>query len=167
MTSSAAKQRVAIAKDVIKQIKLGKIVLGGGYWSSWEPKKVADTLPLKKTTCRVCAMGAVFAAKVLRNGSDLVNASVNDQAIIEDLKGVFTAKQLRLIETAYEGGFCGDGDSDRPSEKQEKRARGFYTAHSPVYNENFDTEDDAEAMEQSRMVAIMKNVIRNEGTFKP
>ncbi len=170
--STRAEQRVAIAKDVIKQIKLGKIVLGGGYWDlgyydaskSVYPnitRKVEATLPLKKTVCHVCAMGAVFASKVLKKGSTLLNEQVNDQAIIDDLEGIFSARQLRLIETAYEGGYCGNGTvEDKITTRSLQRAEDFYTTH------NVD-EDYSPEHRGKRMVAIMKNVISNEGTFRP
>src|ERR1700690_2285001 len=158
-----AKQRVQIAKDVIAALKAKRLeaehqtyLQVGGYITENrilenESDSFKDTL---KTipTCTVCAKGAIFTCTVARK-----NKVTNEQAMSQNwdcdplsksLKGTFSAHQLRLIETEFE-----DDDIDGNNDMR----------HIPPVMELHELFDNAE----DRMIAIMKNIIANKGTFKP
>lgn len=140
-----AERRVAIAKDVIAQLKtkrfkatrgtvLGGIsdkIIEGDYLTA----QLCDVLP-KFKKCHVCARGAIFISAVERfnnyTGEDF-DADWVDGASLR----YFTKSQLDMIECAFEGWGQFFGDA---------KIRGGA---------------------EDRMCSIMKNIIANEGTFRP
>jgi len=166
-----AQVRVEVAKDVIRSLKLlnpksgvylrpfGTATLANKIVeSSKDSRKVAQKL---KKGCEVCALGACFLSTVKLTNKYTFNPIrpseympyKSDSWDREDLLGklhkVFTPFQIDLIETAFEGYNCG---VIRMGSAIDQRATSFY----------HDYED-----ETSRLRAIMKNIIRNNGTFKP
>lgn len=137
-----AQMRVRIAKDVLKQLDLGKIVptemtyLDGfhGHKYHADAREVVQQMP----QCEACAKGAIFVAAVLRHNDAIVGECA--VGFVGYLRRWFTAPQLRLIEGAFE-----DFGTTQA-------ASAFYAAH-----------EDPEM----RMRAIMRNIIKNNGTFKP
>ena len=108
--------------------------------------------------CSVCAIGAVFVCAVDRHDALKLStvykrdAGGPDEAtMLPYLKMWFTPKQLRLMETAFEGTCYADRRA-RPSAYNLNRAYRFYN--------QFRRSSDI-------MEAIMNNVIDNKGTFKP
>src|ERR1700690_4678015 len=157
-----AEQRVQIAKDVIAALKVKLLTAKHqSYFDVSENtflrmedngsdslKDTLKTIP----TCTVCAKGAIFTCTVARK-----NKVTNEQAMSQNwdcdplsksLKGTFSAHQLRLIETEFE-----DDDIDGNNDMR----------HIPPVMELHELFDNAE----DRMIAIMKNIIANKGTFKP
>lgn len=167
---SKAQMRVAIAKDVIAALNTKHYAARSGSYISGTvalPKKkkpTVDIRPLLKKAlkqCHVCAKGALFVSAVERYNN--VSCSLyagqtsislfgrfNDEELISDhLIEYFTRRQIDLIETAFEG--------DNVTGNYEFGPDLFPAIH---YVEEF---PDAEA----RMIAIMKNIVKNKGTFKP
>jgi hypothetical protein len=164
--STPAEKRVLIAKDVISGLKKKKLISTPGCWVSnnanygdlfdmdkvdpdTELKTILDKIP----SCNVCALGGIFVSTVKR----FDKLKCKDEFAMPDiadflpyLKKFFSEKQLNLIECAYEigeGWAYDDGES-----KSMRNARAF--------GESFG--DSTE-----RMVAIMKNIVKNDGLFVP
>lgn len=114
---------------------------------------------LEKLPCKVCALGGIFAATVKRFNKF---ESVPDLSMDEGydyLEDYFSKQQLDMIECAFELG----------------HGRVFYEENN-IYGDNelgkklgnscieFGKQYKAG---EARMVAIMKNIIKNNGSFKP
>jgi hypothetical protein len=144
---SKAQMRVAIAKDVIKQIELKNIKPTEGDYidPSNTAHKELGKLPSSNVesqpfieiiskNCHVCALGACLLSKARLFDScpvyDLITGSV-----YKGLGKIFSGNQLNLIEHEFElGGFVD----------------GSYPDTSPT----------------DRMISIMKNIIKNKGTYR-
>lgn len=158
-----AQQRVLIAKDVISQTKLGRYKLERYTWCDFSSgfckqfQKLLNKNPnaecelfqkmvLQKTLdCRCCGLGACLISRA-RLGNTVGPPRRDDSFEIEDigryLKDIFN-EQMQLIETAFE---CGEG----------------------CYSNNRATEFGLRyKSNKARLNAIMKNIIENEGDFKP
>lgn len=175
--------RVAIAKDVLAQMKAKKIIADVGTWMH-DPKmgfmdEYVDYLvdefiedpsndsceftefhardyTSKVKNCQVCALGSMFISAV--NLYDDIKFKADDacaSAAFEDLdksplKKYFSVHELKIIEAAFEG-----NDGCHFDDLSGKDA-----AVAFAYHEIFKTHKD-------RLSAIMKNIIRNNGVFKP
>jgi hypothetical protein len=165
--------RVAIAKDVIAQIKAKKYNPTQGTWvddenqsyEQWLYDNARDckvdvrdyTNNIKK--CNVCALGSLFVSAVNKYNNvygtywSLSSGEVfntNETRNYNPLLRYFTIKQIRLIEYTFEGGMgavCFDDDHPMVN-----KAYAFYSRYP-------DSKD--------RLLAIMKNIVKNNGTFKP
>jgi len=153
---SASARRVAVAKDVIAGLKSkrlksqhcylftkGTVTLNGG-------EDLQTILATKVRQCEVCGIGAIFVAAVEKfdrvtceRGSILQFGS--DEVIAAKLKGLFSPKQLQLIEAVYEG----------------YTHKHPYHLSNKIYAFSYRFPDS-----ENRMVAIMRNIIRNNGVFK-
>lgn len=157
--------RVAIAKDVLKGLKAMKLITTRGNWvripyefgftsnlhASNEPPEEELAEVLNGKTCEVCALGALFVETVKRCEKlkcDRKTSCASIELISEYLKPIFSNDQLRMIEIAYE---CGLGQFD-PNCSTELRAKEF--------GQERETND-------GRMIAIMENIIKNNGEFIP
>jgi len=169
-----AEMRVAIAKDVIAQIKTAKYNPMQGCWveevdgpdyDDWlfdnSRNCTVDvqvyTKSIKK--CNVCALGSLFVSAVNKyNNVYGTYWSVSTNEVFDTtetnnrspLLRYFTIKQIRLIEYTFEGGMgavCFDDDHPMVN-----KAYAFYSRYP-------DSKD--------RLLAIMKNIVENKGTFKP
>lgn len=174
-TLTRAEKRVMIARDVIAALrakaldaKEGSYVYidttrtterywGGTYETNVYNKFLKDSdqsesfqklLP-SLPDCKVCAKGAIFVCAVARQNK-VETAKADDvrefegEALSENLRGIFSARQLDLIEAEFE---------------REDMQFTLGPGWEPVMKER---EDPTE-----RMIAIMKNIIRNKGTFAP
>ncbi len=115
---------------------------------------------LEGTKCTVCGIGAAFVAAVKRGDDfkikDFTDGFGDDDKMRQYLKKFFTAKDVALIECAFERshGFAAYGDSGLNEQSPEVlRAVGFGNAHA----------DSSEG----RLKAIMQNIIDNGGSFRP
>jgi len=164
-----AEMRVQIAKDVIKQIAAkkykatqGSYVANGEFYRQFDSMhKLYDEeaqVKVPKTRCDVCAIGACFLATVDRfdklKVGDLPgcwNPEYGRGGQVQYLNKWFSPDQLTLMEVAFEKG----------------------EVPPTAYKGSDDRLDDAVAYgcqyktANQRLVAIMRNVIRNKGTFKP
>ena len=179
---SPSQKRVTIAKDVIAQIKLGRYIADSGSYIAninFKNNLGDDEMhnkDIKKNfgkikSCTVCAMGAClmsatkFANKLsFGDVGDSVRDLVNDK--VKDLfSKLFSPEQLLLIETAFEGG--GD-DTDGDSrvaydlfdlDRNQFEGSDFLQPSDEFRNNYYESE--------KRLIAIMENIIKNKGTFKP
>jgi len=172
-TLTKAEKRVAIAKDVLKYVGKGKFEARGGvYYRAIELSNEFDSLsgydsdkPVelqkilqKATSCTVCAKGALLFADILKkNECKMSEFELGDKEeqnfIAERLTKDWTIKQLGLIESAFEenGQYAIEvGYSAKMADRVEQ------------YREDKRVDDD-----ESALISIMKNIIKNKGTFKP
>lgn len=172
----APKQRVAVAKDVLKQLaakfykaKRGDYFVFSGLKKDINtPPKGLDTLfaDLKKggASCEVCGIGSVFASMtILGNKSNCSEfsleqihdgRSMSDSTMRHKLNKVFSEKDRVLIEAAFEK----DGELAKDNE-------GCFEIP-----ENLDKAVEFGKKYKSdsgRLKAIMNNIIKNKGEFIP
>jgi hypothetical protein len=162
---SKRQQRIAIAKDVLSQLRLRKYKVktgvyfrsdvlsnyffeGGVYMASPKPPMDLQTCLLTKNPqCTVCALGSAFTS--LSRLGDEVEFAQRERPHAS-LFPIFGEKQVHLIETAFEGL---EVSWYKLSQKQLRKAYSFFKKYEPSANK--------------RLAAIFRNIIRNEGTFKP
>ena len=160
-TATKAKKRVMVAKDVIAQIKADNIIPSEGtFFHNAMDFKMNQKIKgiFEVGSCEVCAKGALFLSKMqYTNGLAISNVTWwkteygPNSFCVTKLGELFTKKQLVMIETAFELQSMDYNDSiidscDEVLGKCKSFAR--------------------ELPESERMIAIMKNVIENKGTFK-
>jgi len=174
---TAAQKRVAIARDALKQIKAQKLEINTGVWCDIEMEEVYPdvekldaqalflgraAVPAIQPTCRTCALGACLVSSVrLFDDFKLKTSDLDVDEIYKQLKKFFPVGQLLLIESAFEQRDWTDrSTSARHGQNVEKHI----TEAENTTAENFGLtyKDDTERAE-----AIFKNIVRNNGTFKP
>lgn len=181
--TTSAQMRVKIAKDVLSRLTAGKLHPDYGAWVKVDGFDIGQLIEdeelggrdisrcIRKVvkgadSCTTCALGAIFMSAVHKGGvparmrlSGLGDGSGPRSSIEEQiftrllgspLTAHFTRPMLRNIENCFEGG-CGvhsdleDGDRNLVAE---------------LYADTF-------CGARERMRAIMNNIIRNDGNFKP
>jgi len=146
-------ERVVIAKDALAWIEAGAL-------EPYSSVYVAPTRRLRPEDngkelrdvvlgeCRVCALGAMFIAKAVRFDECKVDGVMTffGQNVRGHLSQYFEREQLGFIEAAFErcGSFASTGD---PS-----TAVAFGRKHRT---------------DRARLIAILRNIIANNGTFCP
>jgi hypothetical protein len=169
-----AEQRVQISKDALKWIKKEnvKVKESSGYFyisKGEEQLKIGTDLNkyLKKIKCDVCAKGALFLSHVDRfdnckiqpsyPGSEDANTDFDDEDDIKQrLSKQFSELQLDMIECAFEKKVLTDstqklGQSYNPSKIAQECIK-----FGKQYKKPYD-----------RLEAILKNIVKNKGTFIP
>ena len=189
--ATTSQKRVLIAKDVIDQILAKRFNPKRGFWvrfrnerkledvveSSLQEKFLDNTIP----SCDCCALGGLMMSCTLYNNNEKVGdviASADDTAgilpfdfksnqdfdigfnLTDRRKGfdngfgkIFSKNQLKLIEMSYEKG-RGWFDSDRVYIDSELVAKAIRFGRQHRSN-------------NSRLIAIMKNIVKNNGEFIP
>ena len=190
--STKAEKRVQIAKDVLEQLKLKRMTAEKGSYISlneintWNhaigkktpSRNFDDTLVngniqiqdilLNAPSCTVCALGAVFTATVERcdkfKVSDLSDAPLGDDRLYIDsgdmhkyLSPYFSRSQLTVIEDAFEGDFI----------QNDPQGTYGYQTTSALRKKAVDFNQDVVSNDNLRLTRIMKNIVKNNGTFKP
>jgi len=119
-------------------------------------------------SCNVCALGGLFMSCTLYNNktkldalgsfgeaSDLGDFIDRKKPISNGLDKFFSRSQLELIEQAFEGGDGYFGVGCYTHDACDDDVRRYYT-----YADKYPKDDD-------RMIAIMNNIVKNNGTFVP
>jgi hypothetical protein len=174
--ASKDEKRVMIAKDVIAQVRKDFYVPSYGTWVAFSEFLPAATslqkiLTKKKDfSCKVCAMGGLMLSAVKYNNSvtlgndraaaiyyaDAGGAMCDlDDSASKNLRKFFIPSQLDLIEAAFE---VGEGAVGLPINKISRRYKS--TSAAIAFGENYPDP-------KNRIIAIMKNIIKNNGTFVP
>ena len=186
---SKKQERIDICKDVLRQVYAKKYTpMHGTYFESqdhefndmlyggWDPATGAHKLPNPEAIltvpkqCSVCALGSVFVSALDRNNTLKLSDKKylgNSTLMVEYLGEWFTPKQLRLMEMAFEG-------SDQSRGRMFTSVKRGYRTTTPIgkkavsffYKYGKDTRY-GDTRSERLMRAIMNNVIRNNGTFKP
>jgi hypothetical protein len=143
--------RVAVAKDVIKWIRAGKMTARTGDYISLGSSKSKPSLSSIASNCTVCAMGAVLLSAFNKFDGDgfariIEQWGAREDDIVFQLGGLFSESQLRLMEAAFEG----YGDDESATWKFCQSLEG-------------DDEND----DNDRLMAIMQNVVDHGGVFRP
>lgn len=175
---SAAEKRIAIAEDILNQIKIGQYDIQQGTWLNVEfpdlnqlveenklkqtegsmtqnmllgGKRLVINIPAANCTC--CAVGAACASAIrLYNNYELKSGELSGFNEGHKVLGkYFTRKQIELFEAAFEKR-SDDSIHKDCTEKELQRAVGF--------GKNYDTD-------KNRAEAIFKNVVNNKGVFVP
>lgn len=167
--TSKTEMRVAIAKDVISQLKAGSLQAKSGTWiqdsklgtledfvefrNDFNKPMDACEFVNKSNKCTVCALGSVFMSSCkLFQPKVMLQSGWEAWAIFEELEDspllkYFSVETLQLIEACFEGA---DGVHDV----------GTREGIAAAYEKSFKDPTD-------RLNAIMTNIIRNKGQFKP
>ncbi len=167
-----AEKRVLIAKDVLAQIKANTLIPSSGSWVRLKSYYLDGNTSLREVTlnkeaeCKCCALGGLFLSCTLFNNKVTV-ADVEygkyehldetirgEQKFSNGLNTIFSNAQLKLIENAFEqggGAFNPYKRGDKPNATERKAIE---------FGERYSSDS-------KRMIAIMKNIIKNNGTFVP
>lgn len=153
--------RVLIAKDVLELLAEEKLIASPGTYlrtgmdiqESWVTRDAQVGEKLLKKPCEVCAMGAMFVAEVVRNDklgfkqlSEETNVNTGSplnlgRHLMDDrLEQFFPKQELCEIEAYFE--------------RDHQQVDGVFW---------IDTYPEA----RRRLRAIMQNIVRNKGAFKP
>jgi len=143
---SKIEMRIAVAKDAIKQIKAKiYIAMEGTYTGNLESRLKFASIDidtqvqphlLNMNSCRVCARGAAAISCIRKFNNCTVGDFIEKNWESESIK-IFGTKNLCNMERAFEG----------------------WAKEGELFKESYQDED-------KRMIAIFKNVIKNNGTFK-
>lgn len=158
-------KRVIIARDVLSQIKINTIRPRTGLYLHFtdyieDDLKVKFPLPAHKvfseSDCYACAIGACFYSLIVVGDQLLTRDVVSRDGMIHPsdirphLYFLFTREQLALIESAFER--RAQDHANWCNRKEVGKAVQFGEAYRNA---------------PTRMRAIMKNIIQNNGTFVP
>jgi hypothetical protein len=184
-TATKAQKRVMIAQDVLAQIKAKRYVADSGTWvdptfsGKWNHDAPNDNASVQQMfaskeieSCSVCALGSMFMSCTNLNNhttfaqfnceSDDIGSMIDreDGGFSNGLDRFFTKNQLTLIEIYFEKG---DGYFSIENDTVDTNSR-FYK--SIDFNHVYAFYDECDS-DQERLTAIMKNIIKNDGTFVP
>ena len=171
------KQIVEVAKDVLKQIKAKKVILRkSGYLAAAAGTDLTEIKDLQelatsRAACHVCARGALIMSKArLYNHCKIEPSSYElvDNCTLDDAAETFSKKDFpkdiwARAELAFEGWKAGSfytADMDASvstSEKEQEACYKFYLRYP----------GQSEPKRRVRLAAICRNIIRNEGVFRP
>jgi hypothetical protein len=180
-----AQQRVTLAKDIIKNVISGKFIAEQGSYVSFNYDNYVDNVRAQALIadargsgtqdklqmcqvfeaaekCTVCGIGGAYVAAVLRADKltlDRAGSLGNDVPMRKYLDQFFSREQQALIECAFEG------DSTFQYISHDSNVTGAQTTRAKArsaskFGQKFDEPDE-------RLIAIMENVIENDGTFIP
>lgn len=159
--SKEARDRVLVAKDVIAQLKTGKLIATTGKLVEVATKRgvelfresdvangldVRDVLEKRAKSCTVCAKGAILIATIMRFDRLPISPGMeayglDSMARGTSYKSVFSSGAMENIEDAFEGfAVWGWGIDGTPWPRKYPDPR-------------------------DRLIAIMENVVRNKGRF--
>jgi hypothetical protein len=166
---SKAEMRVTIAKDALQQLKAEKIIAVSGSYYGTELIDELDKMVVKDddnkkykvqaqpflkkrvNPCRVCAKGALFLSAVRK-----YNKATLDDVMCEDLRvadKIFGSRQFDQIEAAFE-------QWETTKNRFGLAADGVDSITACAFGMKYEDE-------RERLEAILKNIIKNNGTFKP
>lgn len=176
-------QRVAVARDVLAMIKVNKIKAErgtyvdivekdwGSFWgkvlSAKGEERLDEVIIKEGVSCTCCGIGSLFVGLVDMGDKvkvedvmtknwrlDEYETYINDDSMREKLRKVFSPDQIGLIETAFEKRQCFDHEYFLTPESI--RLTRLATAFGRKYKKD-----------ETRLRAIMLNIIAHRGTFKP
>jgi hypothetical protein len=188
-----AQKRVTIAKDVLKLLRQKRVKVRQGNWvrspeleglMKDKPYAQLDSILPVVRECEACAVGAMFLATVSRCndfsvgdyykahiGTIGLNASPRFEQLANYLGQFFSLRQLGSIEAVFEGHIDSTQFRAFPSgipqavrRAVERVAKENAKDRDPSWETNADARRERAG---ARLVRIMKNIIKNNGTFKP
>lgn len=186
--ASPAGRRVLIARDALKQIRAEKYEVR--YGAFVEYNELIDRLPEsgenvqlqpylhdpEAPSCRVCGIGSLFLSAVrCRNEFQANKDSRNPQEPVLNWLKEFSAEQRQFIEIAFEMGrgfynYSYAYDTVRPGGAQENQfnaTKRHYAAAKWASKFHIRNNERGCKEDKARLVAILKNIVRNRGQFNP
>ena len=185
--ASVEMKRVIIAKDVIKQIIANKFKAETGKYMRFtydgismfpdsifrnlveikgrKECELQEIIQDENIKCRVCALGSCFLSLINLNDNYKLNEDISyilsgvertQHEIAKVLSPYFSISQLRLMENTFEA-------NDLPG----------YIRHDCIELNGIELTDKAMNFgsvyikDNDRLIAIMQNIIDNNGEFKP
>ena len=153
-----AQRRVAIAKDVLRWLAIGKLAAKHQAYLQL-PRGTDDEGYINGYSCSACALGSLFAVAAERDlTADRATDTVNGWDIAEQLSPHFSEQQLGLIEIAFEHG--GNGRAPGSAYVRASGSPRAQISAAELFNRGI-------RGARARMERIMKNIIANRGEFKP
>lgn len=158
---TAAQKRVAIARDILVQIKAKttEIRSGAGYWMvtgehiGWKVSQFE--LQNGGTRCKCCAAGAVVLSTIrLFDQVTIGDENGTDSELVIKKSLFFSRRHLALIESAFEVEESAHLIANRfifGTDQYKKAVKFNHGTYGTV----------------QRAVRIYQNIIKNGGTFKP
>ena len=148
-------KRVAVARDVIASIKSLKYNTEAGTYLTMTKRGCDEDvrvsiLNLKKpdVVCNVCAIGSMFVSNIKKTNTN--SLSEKNNKMISSLSELYTERELRFLEFAFEGSDVDDQFQTDEATASRHDAKSFYREHG--YDED-------------RLISIMKNIIKHKGKF--
>ena len=126
MALSRAQRRAAIAKDVLHQLSVNKLLAKHGVYFEVNVAKeeVLSAIKNDETRCHVCAIGALFVCGFRLGGIEPAfrhpYVGVNRTTIIEGLRSTFGDDELRVMDHWFEFGSREDNACFGPEDKIRK-----------------------------------------------
>ena len=187
-------KRVAIARDVLEQIRMGRYISStGAYVSGLLMKNGQERYHVsdkgikgnfgKIKKCEVCAMGAcLMSITKFENKLTFGNIGSSMEQLKNDktkelFASIFSPEQLLLIERAFEGNLGGTtvganifGLREGDFFNQIEKCHDFYKKFNKSPKDSATSKeinDLRKLNEEKRLIAIMRNLIRNKGMFIP
>lgn len=163
-----AQKRVAIAKDVLKQIKAKKFLIESGNFAIIRNGIMPDPdvfdkgylLSKEVEACDVCAIGAAIISGIrLFNKVTFNNPHIDPIESWNLIREFFEPEQAVLIENAFEIG-CGAYNENWSEEEPLPEVDQSEIDKAMEFGQEFDNETE-------RAVAIFTNIVQNKGVFKP
>ena len=179
-----SEKAVLVAKDVLKQISIGRYKPQAGRYigdlvisdfsdSNAQINEKFDSIK----SCTACALGSILLScthlgnKLLFSDIGIIGkrkqvgiGNLKNANVVDLFKDIFSKKQLLLIETAFEGfngsSYGDDQMSDRFGEYLGKILSKSEAKACDKFTEKYNNDYD-------RLVAICENIIENNGKFKP
>lgn len=149
--------RIAIAKDVLLRLKHLNIqsgsYVGGNIWIGKETDNAKKHLSQLTKKCTVCALGACFFSHInLFNGVKMGDINGRFEKTTKPLISYFDETQIMMIESAFE--------QINMSDNYSFDLRNCDVSQAIIFGKCYKTD-------KLRLQAIMRNIIKNNGTFKP
>lgn len=182
---SKTEQRVAIAKDALKWLRSPNIKAKTGTYveiiKGLEKLQIGDQLDekLPEIKCAVCAKGALFIAHVDMFDNCMIKGEPkslwsgarkpyrfefsDEETISERLSKHFSQLQLDMIEAAFEKKIVEDHTGNLKSDKFDHNYDNIPTEVGKAcikFGRKYRSD-------KNRLEAILKNIIKNKGEFKP
>lgn len=173
---SPSEKRVAIAKDVLAQLKANKYLasrrtyVGPIYLKSDEVVDNFDFDYQKSCTelesCNVCALGGLMLSLTSFNDKFTIGElEEGDGTLWRELSKFFSAEQIFLIEYCFEGWMSwsdGAAINDLDFYDEDWANDENHPIWNKIYDYYYSFKDDT-----ARLEGIMKNIVKNKGEFIP
>lgn len=176
-------RRLAVVKDAIKQLK-GKafyaktgsvITIHNEALRIYNNPGNAEVKPIltkllkskPERVCSVCARGALLLSTIHKENTftfskldDSDCGSFHADSIVDKrLLHLFSAKQIALIEEAFEVGYEEDYIGEEKVFNTILSIKEAHPAH--IFHDKYQSSDN------QRLLAILENIVKNKGLFKP
>lgn len=190
--ASKKAHRIFFAKDAIRRVKMNQLIVGCGYLkvkngyhieengtktAIYTKKGLQAFLKREDSKCEACALGGLMAGYIAKEDSTTLSDMKSRTSVENRLGKYFDKKQLALIELAFEAGDMDRGaipHYDHSPQEAEEYDFDRYEVNIDKFPRKLLSKDEMDAAigfgnkhidDTERFLAIMNNIIRNDGTF--